>query len=78
MVSASSELIAELVPLLVYAVAGGLLTVGGVFAEYTSVQHLTAGDVTVALWLAGVGLVMLYAGLYGIGYRKVLVRVMAN
>ncbi|MFC6719747.1 hypothetical protein ACFQGT_12825 [Natrialbaceae archaeon GCM10025810] len=78
MVSASTELVAELVPVLAYAIAGGLLTIGGVVAEYTSVQHLGAGDTTVALWLAGIGLVMLYAGVYGIGYRKVLARAMAR
>lgn len=69
-----SELITELFSVVLYVVVAGALTVGGVVAEYTSLQYLGSGESTVALWLAGVGLVMLYAGVYGVGYGKILSR----
>ncbi|WIV68314.1 hypothetical protein [Natrialbaceae archaeon AArc-T1-2] len=69
----SSELLVESLSLLVYAALAAILTVGGVLVEYTSFQHFGAGETTVALWLAAIGAVMLYAGV-GLGYRKVLTR----
>ncbi|QSX00691.1 hypothetical protein [Haloterrigena alkaliphila] len=71
MASATPELLTELLPLVIYAVAGGLLTAGGLAAEYASLQHLGAGEAMVGAWLAAIGCVMLYAA-YSIGYRKVL------
>ncbi|ELY98124.1 hypothetical protein [Natrialba asiatica] len=70
MVTFSLELLVEALPLLLYTVIGGLLTVVGAAAEYASLQHFGAGEATVALWLAAIGCVMLYAGVYGIGYQK--------
>ena len=72
--SALPELLTELLPTVVYAIAAGVLTIGGFAAEYASFQHLGSGEMTVALWLAAVGCIMLYAGVYGIGYQKVLAR----
>ncbi|MFC4540705.1 hypothetical protein ACFO5R_02035 [Halosolutus amylolyticus] len=71
----TSELIVESLSLVVYTAIAGLLTVGGIAAEYASFQHLGAGDAMVAVWLAAIGCVMLYAGAYGLGYQKVLSRV---
>lgn len=68
-----SELLAESLSLIVYGVVAAVLTAGGVFAEYTSVQYLGSGEITVALWLAAIGAIMLYAGVR-IGSQKVLVR----
>lgn len=64
------EVVVELLPTVLYALAGTALTAGGIVAEYASVQHFGGGDVTVAAWLAVLGLIMLYAGVYGIGYQK--------
>lgn len=69
-----SGAVVELLSFVVYTVAAGALTVGGVFAEYTSVQYLGTGEQVVAFWLAAIGAVLLYAGLYGIGYQKLLER----
>ncbi len=68
------ELLGESLSLLVYALVAGALTVGGVVAEFASLQHYGAGDVTVGLWLAAIGGVMLYAGVYGVAYGKLLGR----
>jgi len=71
------ELLAEAVAILLYTVVAVVLTAGGIFAEYTSLQQLGAGEATAALWLAAIGAVMLYAGVYALGYRKVLLRLLA-
>ena len=68
------ELLAESITLLLYALVATVLTAGGVFAEYTSLQYFGAGEATAGLWLAAIGAVMLYAGVYGIGYQKVVAR----
>jgi hypothetical protein len=68
----SSELLVDSIALLFYLVAATVLTAGGIAAEYASAQHFGSGEVVVALWLAGLGAIMLYAGVYGIGYKKLL------
>lgn len=73
--SATPELLAELLPLAVYTILAGVLTAGGIAAEYASFQHLSSGEATVALWLAAIGVLLLYAGVYGIGYQKLAARV---
>lgn len=69
----NAELAVELITLALYTIGAGALTVGGVAAEYASFQHLGAGEATLAMWLAALGCVMLYAGIYGLGYQKSLV-----
>ncbi|RQG92709.1 hypothetical protein EA462_00290 [Natrarchaeobius halalkaliphilus] len=78
MTSIGPELLVELLPILAYTLIAAVLTAGGLAAEYASLQHLGSGEAMVALWLAAIGAVMLYAGLYGIGYRKVFLRVIAS
>ena len=73
-----SELIAESLALLLYVLVGAVLTAGGLAAEYASLQHFGSGEAVVALWLAGLGAIMLYAGIYGIGYQKVLASVRSS
>ncbi|WP_254766201.1 hypothetical protein [Salinilacihabitans rarus] len=68
------ELLVESLSAVVYVVLAGVLTVGGVAAEYASLQHFGGGELTVALWMGAIGGVMLYAGAYGLGYQKVLGR----
>ncbi|WP_222915669.1 hypothetical protein [Natrinema sp. SYSU A 869] len=72
MTSIGPELLAESLQLIVYTAVAGVLTVGGVLVEQASVQHLGTGETMIALWLAALGGVMLYAGAYGLGYKKVL------
>ncbi|GAB3032487.1 hypothetical protein [Natronobiforma cellulositropha] len=69
------ELAADLFATLLYALLATLLTAAGALLEYTSLQYLGAGESFVALWLAVVGALALYAGVYGIGYQKLLARV---
>ena len=78
MPSLNPELLTESLQLLVYTVVAGALTAGGIAAEYASLQHFGAGEMTAALWLAAIGGVMLYAGIYGIAYKKVLARTLAS
>ncbi|SDD07999.1 hypothetical protein [Natrinema hispanicum] len=74
MTSIGPELLTESLSLLVYTVIAGVLTVGGALVEQASLQHLGAGEAMIALWLAALGGVMLYAGVYGLGYQKVLAK----
>ncbi|AEH35853.1 hypothetical protein [Halopiger xanaduensis] len=78
MTSLDPELVIESLSVVFYAIAASALTIGGIAAEYASTQHLGAGDQTVALWLAAIGAVMIYAGVYGLGYQKLLVEVQAR
>ncbi|WP_436346382.1 hypothetical protein [Natronorubrum sp. FCH18a] len=75
--SATPELLAELLPMAIYTVLAGVLTTGGIVAEYASVQHLGSGETMVAMWLAAIGCVLLYAGVYGIAYQKLIGRLIA-
>ncbi|AFO55798.1 MULTISPECIES: hypothetical protein [Natrinema] len=72
MTSIGPELLAESLQLGLYTLIGAVLTVGGVLVEQASVQHYGSGEAMIALWLATLGGVMLYAGAYGLGYQKVL------
>ncbi|WP_254762481.1 hypothetical protein [Natrinema marinum] len=74
MSSIGPELLVESLQLLIYTLVAGTLTVGGVLVEQASLQHLGAGEAMIALWLGALGAVMLYAGTYGVGYQKVLSR----
>ncbi|MFC3959749.1 hypothetical protein [Halovivax cerinus] len=67
-----SELLVEIVSLAVYAVLAVVFTVVGVLAESASLQHLGGNDLFLAGWLAAIGFVMLYAGIYAVGYRKLV------
>lgn len=66
MTSLGPELLAEALSLVLYTAVAGALTIGGVLVEQASLQHFGAGDATIALWLAALGGVMLYAGAYGL------------
>lgn len=63
------ETAAEVVPQVLYAVGAGLLTIAGAFAEYNSVRNAVAGEAVLTVWFAVVGSVLLYAGVYQLGYR---------
>ena len=61
-----------LVELLAYLLLAGVVTAVGIAAEINSYVYLTSGETAVALWLAGIGLLCLYAGVYMLGYGKLL------
>lgn len=63
------EVLAELVA---YLVAAAGLTALGLAAEINSILRYGAGETTVALWLGGMGLLLLYAGVYMLGYEKLV------
>lgn len=69
------EPLAELLPVLVYGVIASVLTAVGAIAEYNSLQYVGSGELVLALWFAGIGGIMLYAGVYGLGYQKVVRKV---
>ena len=70
----NAELIVEFLSIAAYLLAATVLTIGGLFVEYASLQYLGSGNLEVAVWLALFGALLLYAGLYGFGYGKVLSR----
>lgn len=72
MLSVLVELLLEVGPLLGYALISGVLTLLGLLTEYDGVRHLAAGDQVVGAWLAGFGVLLLYAGGYLLGYETVL------
>jgi len=61
----------ELVSLLFATVAAGLLTAVGVVAENAGIADLLAGQSVVGLWEVGMGALLLYVGIYMLGYRQV-------
>jgi hypothetical protein len=64
-----AEFAAEVLPLLGYGAASLLVTSLGFLAERAGLQHLAIGDSTLGIWLAGMGIVFLYAGVFLLGYR---------
>lgn len=74
MASVAPELVVESALLLGYVLVAALLTVFGLGAEYLSVQYYSAGELSVALWFGAMGALMLYAGVYAVGYQQVLRR----
>lgn len=68
----SPEVLLESVSMVLYLVLAAALSVGGAIVEVTSFQYVATGETTIALWLAAIGALLLYAGLYGVGYQKVL------
>lgn len=78
MSSIGSELLVELLALVGYVLLAAAFTAAGLLAESASLQHLAGGDPLLAAWFAALGAVMLYAGVYAIGYRKLLYRVVEH
>ena len=74
MPSFGTDLLVELLALVLYAVLAIGFTAAGLLAEYASVQHVDGGDVVLAVWFAAIGAVLLYAGIYAIGYQELVTR----
>jgi hypothetical protein len=50
----------------------GVLTLLGLGAEWNGIQHLLHDEVTVGVWLAFVGSIVLYLGVVELGVKEVL------
>lgn len=74
----SLESVVQLLGLAVEVVAMVLLSALGFLAERAGFAALANGFEPVTVWLLGIGAVALYAGLYMIGYRRLLGRVLAT
>lgn len=75
MLDAALDVAAELLAWLLTALAAGALTVLGVLAEGQGLANFTAGHEMVAVWFAYMGAIALYAGVYTLGYRTLLLRI---
>ncbi|MDS0260735.1 hypothetical protein NDI56_15110 [Haloarcula sp. S1CR25-12] len=56
---------------LLAALAAALLTVVGALTENAGVADLLAGQSVFGLWEVGMGALLLYVGVYMLGYRQV-------
>ncbi|MDS0280818.1 hypothetical protein [Haloarcula onubensis] len=63
--------LADLLGLLLAAAAGALLTVVGALTENAGIADLLAGQSVFGLWEVGMGALLLYVGVYMLGYRQV-------
>ena len=61
----------ELLSLLLRALAAGLLTVVGALTENAGIADLLADPSMFGLWEVGMGALLLYVGIYMLGYREV-------
>ena len=60
----------ELLSLLLRALAAGVLTVVGALTENAGITDLLAGPSVFGLWEVGMGGLLLYAGVYMLGYKQ--------
>jgi hypothetical protein len=65
----------EALVLFVEVVLTGLMLTIGLFAEQASLANFAAGEIPVGFWLACVGTLALFAGVYLLGYRRLVPRV---
>jgi len=62
---------ASLLELLGSALVAVLLTAAGIFLENAGIADVLAGPSVFSLWELGMGLLLLYTGVYMLGYRRV-------
>lgn len=60
------------VDLVVSALGAIGFTVIGLIAEFNGILRLLGGDLAAGVWLGFVGLLALYAGVYLLGYERLL------
>ncbi|MFC6861958.1 hypothetical protein ACFQGE_00620 [Halomicroarcula sp. GCM10025817] len=70
-----TESVAELAGLVFSLLAAGLLTVVGALIESAGLANLLAGQSTLGLWELWMGAIALYAGVYMLGYKRLVARV---
>jgi hypothetical protein len=61
----------ELLSVLLRALAAGLLTAVGALTETAGIGDLLASPSVFGLWEVGMGALLLYVGIYMLGYREV-------
>jgi hypothetical protein len=67
--------LAELLALALTALGSGILALGGLVIELAAVGNLSTGHATIGIWELCVGGLLLYAGVYMLGYRRVVATV---
>jgi hypothetical protein len=72
------EPLAELLGLLLYAALSVAFTVSGVVIEHLGVTRLATHPDPFGIWLAYMGALGLYAGVYLLGYRELVSRAVAG
>lgn len=65
------EEFASLLELLGSLLGAGLLTTVGLLTENAGIADTLAGPSVFGLWEVGMGLLLLYAGVYMLGYKRV-------
>jgi len=65
----------ELLTLLATVAVSGLLSVAGGVLELQAIANIVAGEVTLGAWELAFGGVLLYGGVYLVGYQQVVPRV---
>lgn len=66
--------VGELLTFLAATLGSVLLTGGGLFIEYTALQSVSTDHLVLGAWEAGMGMIVLVAGAYMLGYGTVLPR----
>lgn len=74
MLDAVGESAIELAVLLLLSAASLLLIGAGLLIEVTAIDHVLTGDTLLGVWEGAFGLILLYAGVYAVGYNEVLTR----
>lgn len=59
------------IDLLLSSLGAVVFSVLGLFAELQGVESLLSGELVLGLWLSAFGLLLLYAGVYLLGYERV-------
>jgi len=68
----ASESVVVVPELLVSLILSPVLTIAGALIEQAALADLSAGVSTFALWELGMGLLLLYIGMYKLGYQKLV------
>lgn len=71
------DTIVELAVIVGFILISGALVVAGVAIELIAAANLIGGDVYLGLWEGAIGLILLYAGIYAVGYHEVYPRLRA-
>ncbi|MDG5777276.1 hypothetical protein VB773_09030 [Haloarculaceae archaeon H-GB2-1] len=66
------EPLAELLSLVLYTIIAGVLTTVGFLSEQNGIQQLSTGHDVQGAFLAYMGVLLLYGGVYLLGYKTVL------
>lgn len=70
MVELIGEATAELLAVVLTSFGAAVLTAGGFLIEQAGVHNLLAGQSTLGAWEIGMGAVVIFAGVYLLGYKQ--------